>query len=292
MTRTSPVDTRVRFSFASEFASLLGLTLCVCASTARAQEAGPPASAPPPSSAAAESDAPVEFVGGELQEAPEEPAPAEAPSTSGGPSDQNAPSFDDVAVAAGSGGSVSRVTAIVTDDLTGVESVIVFYRSGDEVLYREAKLVAGEGGLFLGQLPAGIQNVGFSYYLEAKDAAGNLAQLGTPERPFVVAPAGESDLVRIERQANVAPPEPTIHPAWIALAIGTSVVVTVGAAAFWVDFIRIQLLLREPLTDAYRAQVEQAGIADLAIASVLSVAAVVTVGLGVGLLVFAAIDEE
>lgn len=288
MTRTSPVDTRVHL----RFASLTTLALCAFASTASAQEAGPPESAPPSTSAAAEGDAPVEFVGGELQEVPEEPAPAEASTTNSGPADSTAPSFDDVAVAAGSGGSVSRVTAIVTDDLSGVESVIVFFRSGDEVLFREAKLVAGEGGLFLGQLPAGIQNVGFSYYLEAKDAAGNLAQLGTPERPFVVAPAGESDLVRIERQEAVRPPEPTIHPAWIALAIGTSVVVTVGAAAFWVDFVRIQLLLREPLTDAYREQVEQAGIADLAIASVLSVAAVASIGLGVGLLVFAAIEEE
>jgi hypothetical protein len=235
------------------------------------------------------SEGPVEFVGGDLPEAP--PEPEEGAPTDSGPVDTTPPTFDDVAVAAGRGGQVSRVTAIVTDDMSGVESVVVFFRTKDEILFREAKLVAGEGGLFLGQLPPGIQNIGFSYYLEATDAGGNIARLGSQERPFVVAAAGESDLVRIERQENITPPEPTIHGGWVALALGAGVVVTVAAAAFWIDFVRIQLLLREPLTPAYREQVEQAAIGDLAIASVLSLLAVVSVGTGATLLVFAALEE-
>lgn len=279
---------------ASKGRSTLFLTsvaaLVVVALPLHAQEAGtpPPAEQTP---AAAEPSAPVEFVGGDLPDAPEEPATTGSGLDDQGPVDTTPPTFDDLAVAAGRGGAVSRVTAVVTDDMSGVDSVIIFFRTGDEVLFREAKLVAGEGGLFLGQLPPGIQNSGFSYYIEAQDAGGNKAQLGTPERPFVVAPAGESDLVRLEREEAYEPPAPTIHGAWIALALGTGVIVTVAAAAFWVDFVRIQLLLREPLTDAYRTQVEQAALGDLAIASVMSILAVAAVGTGTGLLIFASLEE-
>jgi hypothetical protein len=262
---------------------------CVVAAPRSAQAADTQTPEETPSSSAP-SEGPVEFVGGDLPDAPDEPE-AESAIADSGPVDSIPPTFDDVAVAAGRGGAISRVTAIVTDDMSGVESVVVFFRTPDEILFREAKLVAGEGGLFLGQLPKGIQNRGFSCYLEAKDAGGNVAQLGTQERPFVVAAAGESDLVRIERQENYTEPEPAIHSAWIALALGTAVVVTVAATAFWIDFVRIQILLREPLTPAYREQVEQAALGDLAIAGVLSALAVVSIGTGTTLLVVAALDE-
>lgn len=271
------------------------LCAVVPAGAALAQEA-PPDAAPPP--AASPDAAPKE--GTDLEFVDEGPSPFEAnddepmdlPTQEA--VDVKPPSIDDFAIAAGSPDAAVRVTAVVTDDASGIEAVEVFYRVGDEVReFSRVTLEAQTGGLFMGIFPDGPQRTGFAYYAEAKDAAGNVARLGDPEKPFKVAAPRQSGMATLEQARYEPVDEPLVAPVWIALALGAGVLAAAGGAIFLVDFGRLFLVTLPEETPGTQRHtlVQQLMIGDAVIGGILAVLGAAGIATGTGLLVVAALDE-
>lgn len=283
------------------YTSLALLALLVVSPSASAQEA--PAEAPAPQAAEDGDDQPAD--------APPEEAPGGIEFVDEGPSpfanddepmdlpdiqedvDETAPTIDDFAVAAGSPDAAVRVTAVVTDDASGIEAVEIFYRIAKDAEYAKVTLEPQQGGLFMGILPDGPQRSGFAYYAQARDAAGNVATLGDPERPYKVDAPRESGLARLERSKQVVENEPTVAPIWIAATLGVGVIGAAGAALFLVDFARLWfVLLPQETTGTVRhTQIQQLAYGDAIIGGVLAVLGLAGLVTGTGLLIFAALEE-
>ncbi len=205
--------------------------------------------------------------------------------------DTTPPLIEDLAVASQSPGVAPMITAIITDDWSGVEDAAVYYRPLAGGAYKKVQLVAGRGGVFVARLPDGTQLDGFAYYVEVFDAAGNgPARMGSPEQPFTVVPAVEGTSARLEREqlrAEIGP----VHPAFMVLSLGGGILAAAGAGVFWLDYANINGQLATEPPGARRKELEDAALGDVAIAGVLSVVAVAALASGVGLLIYAALEE-
>lgn len=265
--------------------ALLVPSLLVFATAAFAQEGAPPAPEAPPASAPE----------GQPEGASEAPPASEAmplPTASDEASDDaNPPLIEDVAVAASSPHTAPMVTAVITDDWSGVERAHVFFRRPGASSFEQVALMPGSGGLFIGRLPEGTQTTGFEYYVEVWDAANNgPARMGSPEKPYRVDAASESTLERLDREEEERAMGP-VHPAWMMLSLGGGVLAAAGAGIFWLDFVTLQGQLANESDPTVRREVENALLGDVVIGSVLSAVAVAGLATGVGLLVYAALEE-
>lgn len=241
---------------------------------------------------------------GETDDAPVETAETEdageaevmpLPAASEDPPDVNAPIIEDLAVAAGNPRTPPMITAVITDDWSGVEQATIFFRAPGEVDFKKATLEPGSGGLFIARLPEGTQREGFQYYVEVFDAAKNgPSRLGSPLEPFEVGPADIGTLDRIERERQRAELGP-IHPAWMMVSLGTGIVAGAGTGVFLIDiFANVNPNLEQAQmvgdTDAV-ATWERARLADATIASVLGVISAAGLATGIGLLIYAGVAE-
>ena len=280
------------------FVSALTCALLALPLSARAR---PQAETPAAKEAAPAGDD-VEFVGDDAPqqvEATSEGMPL--PDSAADVDDKAAPLIEDLAVAAGNPTTSPMITAVITDDWSGVERAEIFFRRTGELEYQKTTLSPGAGGLFIGRLPDGLQKSGFEYYVEVWDAAKNgPARMGTPEAPLPVAPAKEGTLQRIERQEREALAGP-VHPGWVMLAMGTGVVATAVSSWFWYDLFKTVLpgletvnqnLASPNLSEADRqknleAQLayEQARTGNLAIGSIVGVVGVAALGTGIALMI-------
>lgn len=217
------------------------------------------------------------------------PLPANVPDASA--DDHNPPIIDDIAVAASSPDAAPLVTAVITDDWSGVERAYVYFRRPGASAFERATLAPGSGGLFLARLPDGTQNTGFEYYVEVFDAANNgPARMGSPEKPFRVEAAREGTVQRLEREQAAREMGP-VHPAWMMLSLGGGILAAAGSGIFWLDFATSQARLANETDPDIRRALENAMLGDVVIGSVLGVLAVGGLATGVGLLVYAALEE-
>ncbi len=256
-----------------------------------------PADEPPPSleAAPADADQPPPGLDENFQ------APAVPPVV-----DTTPPSIEDFAVAAGSPDAPPRVTAVVTDDASGVDQVRVYFRTSTAGPFSYADLAAGDGGLFVGSLGMGIQRTGFFYYVEVKDAAGNAELLGHADRPIFIPAAGPS--VGKTYEKPVPPREgPPIATYWVALAYGIGIVSLAGASVAAFDLTRTMLILNanqpwvsslgiiddefKSISAGTRQQFQTAAILDSAAAGILAVIGVAAFSTGTGLLIYNALEE-
>lgn len=239
----------------------------------------------------------VEFVEGEGAAAAEgeglEPMPLPVQDEI---EDDTPPEFEDLAVAAGSPTAPARATAVVTDDASGIESVEIYYRATGNTDFRPVPLTAGEGGLFIAALPQGLNQTGFEYYAEAKDAAGNTARLGSPESPYRIKAVAESEMARVERDRAAEDIPPAVDPLWPAIALGAGVVGLAIGGYLWFDTYSIYNTnlvgvatseWQDPTYEPY----SNAMILNMAMAAPLTIVGLAGAGTGAGLLIFSALSE-
>ena len=254
-----------------------------------------PADAAPADGAPADGEAPaeeLEFVGDDQPIPEDDDIPMALPVPEDDP-DTVAPEFEDFAIAADNPDAAPRVTAVVTDDLSGIDNVSVLFRLDPEHDFQSVKMTPGAGGLFMGLLPQGVQTNGFEYYVEATDADGNVGRLGSEETPYRVDAAGASTLVRLKAKEPPPPKGPVLHPAWIALAMGVGVLSGAVAAGFWFDLAGLQLAIQQDNLSASReADLQQASYGDAIVAGILSAVSVAGMSAGTGLLIYAVAFDE
>ncbi len=204
--------------------------------------------------------------------------------------DTNAPVIEDFAVASGNWGTAPRITALISDDNSGLELAIVFYRATEQDTYEQTNLYAGSGGLFMAVMPDGFQQTGFQYYCQVVDAAGNVAFLGGPGRPFVVDPA----------IPNKKPPPPklekvpgedeevfTISPFWVFVPAVAGVVSTAISAYWWTDFSGYYLELQATnLSEGKRSEKQLYAFGDALGGTVFAVGAIACFAGASGILIY------
>lgn len=258
----------------------------------------PPAEAQPdaasPNAAddgAVSDDAAPDATGAEGTQSEAKPLPLPNDSGDGGSDDSKAPLIEDVAVAASSPTTAPMITAVITDDWSGVERADVYFRRSTSAAYEKASLNPGTGGLFIARLPDGTQTTGFEYYLEVWDAAENgPSRIGAPEAPLVVPAAEEGTVERLEREQAERDMGP-VHPAWMMLSLGGGVLAAAGAGVFWLDYVNLQSQIAAESDPARRVEIEEAALGDAVLGSVLGVVAAAGLLTGVSLLVYSALEE-
>lgn len=246
----------------------------------------------------------IEFVEGG---APAAPLPLPLPVPAPEAEDTTPPRIEDLAVAAANPDTAPLLTAVFTDDYSGVAEAVVRFRAPGEAAYRSVSFEAGSGGLFLARLPDGLQRTGFEYYVEVFDAAKNgPAQLGSAEAPLQVAAAKEGTLARLAREEreDVAG---AVHPGWVMLAMGTGLATGAASGFFWYDLLAVvqpnlekvnQELDGGSLTparaaelEAQRAALEGSSTGNAIVGAILGVVAAAALTTGVALLVVSAASE-
>lgn len=136
--------------------------------------------------------------------------------------DVDPPIITDLAVAASSREAAPVITAAITDAESGVGEAVVHYRAKAKKRWQSAAL-RGSGGLFLAQLPDGLQRTGFEYWVAATDVAGNgPTRIGSEDHPIWVEAASVST-TRALAQRSVAQGKKT-DPLWAVVAVGVGVV--------------------------------------------------------------------
>lgn len=234
----------------------------------------------------------LEFVGdGEIKALEEvEEAPAEeeaAPAPSAGARDTEPPRIEDIAVAAANPNMAPMVTAVITDDYSGVDRALFFYRLTGENEFKKAVLVPGAGGLFIARLPDGVQLKGFDYYVEVYDAANAApSRIGSADVPlFVPAASGGTTLssTYVEDEFEGA------HPGWVMLSIGSGMVLSAASGWFFYDLGTVVLpALKEAegkqLDDQSEAALRNSLVGDVLMGSALATLGVAALGTGVVLM--------
>jgi len=264
------------------------------AAFAQDETATPPADAEVAVDAAAPGDDAA--VSGDDAAAPAEDAEAmPLPVEEEDPPDVRAPLIEDLAVAAGNPNTPPMITAVITDDWSGIETATFYYRIPGEVEYRSAQFSPGTGGLFIARLPDGTQSSGFQYYVEVYDAAKNgPARLGSALNPFEVGPADMGTLERMERERIRAESGP-VHPAWMMLSLGSGILAGAGSGAFLIDIVanvNPNIDAAETLGDTTALQQwESARLTDATAATLLGVLSVAGFATGAGLLIYSAVAE-
>ncbi len=225
---------------------------------------------------------------------------SQAPATSfvdpaPGARDDEPPTIDDFAVASENPAAPPMITAVFSDDVSGVKSAAVFFRRVGDAAYEQADFTTGTSGIFIARLPDGLQRSGFEYFVEVTDAAGNPpARLGSADRPLVVPAAVESAAAREQRRAVDAHIDPAIHPAWTMAALGAGIALGAGAGVFAYDWnattgqlaaVDEHLATRpgDEAALARRAALQNAQVLDATLGTLLGVAAVAGLATGITL---------
>lgn len=237
----------------------------------------------------------LEFVG-DGEPAPAEPAPA-APRPAferADPVDTTPPRIDDFAVAASDPALAPLVSAVITDDLSGVDRALFYFRPTGTDQFQKAVLSPATGGLFLVRLPDGAQRTGFDYYVEVYDAAQNEpARLGSIENPLWVPAASESSRVDF---GDTAFEGEGIHPGWVMFTMGSGLILSGAAGSLFYDLGVVVLPqldeTRNPgLEEGKRTDLRNAMMGDIVLGSLLGVAGVTALGAGAVMMALAA-DAE
>lgn len=243
---------------------------------APAQSSPRPAAQDTPAAAAEATDAPA------TEGAPADIPAAEAlPVAPALPTDTTPPAFDTVVVAASAAAARPVVTAVLTDDASGVERAVVYVQAPGETTWTAVPLVPSNGGLFIAQLPDGLQRTGFVYYVQAFDAAGNgPAMYHSKDAPKEVVAAAEDTLTKIAREKAANTPD-EIHPIWPLLSLGTGILGLAGMTAFLLDYNTTQNRLAAG--DGDKALLEATLSNDLVGAALTGGVALVGLGVGIGI---------
>jgi hypothetical protein len=204
--------------------------------------------------------------------------------------DTNAPVIEDFAVASGNWQTAPRITALISDDNSGLELAIVFYRATEEDTYEQTNLYAGSGGLFMAVLPDGLQQIGFQYYCQVVDAAGNVAFLGGPGRPYVVDPAVQNKKPpppKVEKVAGEDDEVFTISPFWVFVPTVAGVISTAVSAFWWTDFSGYYLELQATnLSEGARAEKQLWAAGDALGGTIFAVGAIACFAGASGILIY------
>ncbi|MDP2341567.1 MAG: hypothetical protein Q8O67_11445 [Deltaproteobacteria bacterium] len=223
--------------------------------------------------------------------------------------DTEPPVVIDLSIAADNPRSAPIVTTMLSDNV-GVAGAIVHWRlagaPGEPVSpWREAVLVGGSGPLRIARLPDGPQRTGFMLWIEAKDAAGNVARVASEHAPLTVQAATEGNQVRVEREAADDDDGKGPDPGWVMLAMATGIGASAGAGIFAYDLSvisqrteQVDGLLRDDISTARRTELEGVQdelrtvfIQDAAAAATLGAIGAAALVTGVTLLVFAAVEQ-
>jgi|GEM_PF-2229009 len=273
-----------------------------------------PAPAAPPADGAAEASTDdgqgvdndeLEFVEGNdtPQDLPQDELPPVEPEEV---QDKVAPTIDDLAIAATNPISAPVVTAVFSDDNSGIDTAYIYVRPVGSEAFKQVAFDAGEGGMFMTVLPLGTQETGFDYYVEVKDAAGNgPTRIGSEEAPLRISAAGPGALEDI-RQSKMQKDGYAVHPAWAMLSLGIGVVGLAGAAGMSgiaVSAVDVQQQWAARAQQSGNTEAEQreaermyadatnAIIIDSGAAALLGIVGVSAVATGVTLLVINGMDE-
>ncbi|HEY1101317.1 MAG TPA: hypothetical protein VGF99_20435, partial [Myxococcota bacterium] len=166
--------------------------------------------------------------------------------------------------------------------------------------------LVGNGAFRIARLDDGAQRAGFDFYVEVKDAAGNVTTSGTRTSPLKVGPASEGNAQRVQRElaADTAVRGP--HPGWVMLSLGVGVAAAAGAGIFGYDLVLTNTRLtaiddelrgdvsQERRRDLERTQtaLEKVATQDTAAAAILGVVGIAGLTTGVVLLVMAVGAQE
>ena len=197
--------------------------------------------------------------------------------------DSDAPGIEDVAVAASNPDVAPVITAVLSDNGSGIGSAILSYRVAGAAEWQTLALAGTPGDNWVGRLPDGPQRTGFSWCLDVTDKSGTAGHLGTRERPFEVPAATEGTLSQLEHE-----PQKGIHPAWVMVAFGGGVLSGAGAGAFAIDLGTSNTRLKNTVDTTTRTALQHAITQDAQIASVLGVVGAAGIATGIVLLVFSA----
>lgn len=237
----------------------------------------------------------LEFVGDG------DPAPAEAPPppppaafTSAAPADTTPPRIEDFAIAASDPDLAPLVSAVITDDLSGVDRALLYFRPTGTDAFQKAVLSPASGGLFLVRLPEGVQRSGFDYYVEVYDAAQNEpARLGSLDMPLWVPAASEAPRYEFGGSAFEGD---AIHPGWVMFTMGSGLILSGAAGSLFYDLGVVVLPqldeAKNPgLSEERRSELRNAMVGDIVLGSLLGVAGVTALGSGIVMMALAA-DAE
>lgn len=277
-------------------ASALALAIVALPLSARAR----------PQAGSAQGDAPaaaeeLEFVGDDEGTAEGTGEAMPLPDSEAEVDDKQPPLIEDLAVAVGSPTTPPMITAVITDDWSGIERADIYFRRPGESEYQKVALNPGSGGLFIGRLPDGIQSTGFEYYVEVWDAAKNgPTRMGEPERPYPVEAAAEGTLDRIARQEREALEGP-VHPGWVMLAMGAGIAASAFSGVFWYDLFNVVQPQIDDIDgqlgagnlsagdraalEKSRAAFENSRTGDVVFGSILGVVGVAALGTGAALMI-------
>jgi hypothetical protein len=228
---------------------------------------------------------------------------APAPTTTTTISDAAAPIVVEVAIAADNPAAAPLVTARVDDDVE-VASAVAHWRVEGSA-WQETPLQGG-GRMLIGRLPDGPQRTGFGVWVEVKDAAGNVARVGSEAEPLDVAAAVEGNADRLAHQAAADTAFRGPHPAWVMLALGTGIAATAGAGVFVYDLNVLSqktalvddLLAGDDISDRRRGELEstrtaleKAAVQDQALVATLGVLGGAALATGAVLLTVSALEQ-
>lgn len=230
-----------------------------------------------------------------LQAASGEDAATAPVGAEGDETDVTPPVIEDFAVASGNWGTAPRVTAVLSDDLSGVDTAILYYRRTSEDTFEQATLYPGSGGLFMAVLPDGLQQTGFQYYCQVTDAAGNVSFLGGPGRAYDVPAARQYKAPpppKVEKQPGDDDEQFAISPIWVFLPGAGAVIATaISGVAFGVAYVSYATnLSKTNLSEERRRAYELNIIGDVVIGAAAGVVALAGFGTAGGIIIYNALN--
>ncbi len=232
------------------------------------------------------------------------PSAAPAPATTPALEDHEGPFVMDLSIAADNPDAAPVVTAMLKDNV-GVAAALVHWQVAGQP-WQETVLVGGKGPLRIARLPDGPQRTGFSLWIEAKDAAGNITRVASEHSPLEVKAAVEGNSERIAHQDVIEPVKGGSDPVWIMVALGAGVVSTATASVAAYDLglnfkksDEVLVLLDDDTISAKRrrelertqTELGQVELQDGAVAITLGAVGAAAVVTGVTLLILAAAEQ-
>ena len=189
-------------------------------------------------------------------------------------------------VASSSTASPPIVSAVMSDDRSGIALAEVHYRKGKDVDWNSVPMMAGTGGMFMVRLPLELAKSGFEYFVVAYDDAGNgPAQYASAAQPKAVPASPENTLQRIQR---VEPDRGAVqedNSGWLMLNLGIALISGGTSVFFWADYAQIEETVKdETLPADYVSDLRNAQVNDAFVGGITALATAASLGASIYLM--------
>ena len=192
--------------------------------------------------------------------------------------DQNAPIIETVVVASANTTSPPIVSAVLSDDRSGISLAEIHWRQRNTDTWRTTPLTANHNGLFMAMLPQELAATGFDYFVVAFDAAGNgPTQYASQTEPKTINASIENTRQRIRRTEVQVNESEGISSGWLMFNVMLCILTSGTSIFFWADYLEIEeRKVNAGNDEAYLKELNNAQVNDAFIGGVSALAGIVT----------------